>query len=190
MNTNVSVFLAGMLLTIALMMPAPAAAADGGFYVGAGLGNAKIEIDLADAQLPGLDDFDESDMGYKLFGGYNWRLSSFILGLEAGYTDFGKPSMSLEGQSLGIAPSGFNIWGVAGFAAGPVDIYGKFGSLQWDVDITGGGESESVDGSDTGYGLGLGFHAGNFTIRGEYEIYEIDSDADLTMFTLGVAYNF
>ena len=189
MNTARSVLLAGSLLAVATFLPATAKA-DSGFYVGAGVGNASFEVDLVDAGIPEFPGFDESDLGFKAFAGYNFDLPVVSLGLEAGYTDFGNPSMSIEGQSLDISLDGLTLWGIAAIGLGPVDLYGKVGSLQWDATISALDDSESADGSETGYGIGLRFNAGSLQLRGEYEIFELDGEADLTMFSLGVAYNF
>lgn len=189
MNTTRSVLLAGSLLAVATIIPATAKA-DSGFYVGAGVGNASFEVDLGEAGIPEFPEFDESDLGFKAFAGYNFELPVVSLGLEAGYTDFGTPSMSIDGETLGISVDGLSLWGIAAIGLGPVDLYGKVGSLQWDASISALDESESIDGDDTGYGIGLRFNAGSLQLRGEYEIFELDGEADLTMFSVGVAYNF
>jgi len=186
MKSIQSVFLASFLLAATIMIPVTANA-DDGFYVGAGIGSGALEIDLGDPQLP---NFDESDTGFKVFGGYNWQLSAVSLGLELAYTDFGNPTMNVQGESLGVAIDGLNVWGLAGITLGPVDLYAKIGSLEWEATFSAVGVSQSVDGSDTGYGVGLRFNAGSFQIRGEYELFEIESGADLTMLSVGVAYMF
>ena len=51
------------------------------------------------------------------------------------------------------------------------------------------GQSLSDDGSDMGYGLGLSFGLGSVSVRGEYEVYDVE-DADVSMLSLGVVYQF
>ena len=64
-------------------------------YVGAGIGNAGIEVDGNDPDLGDIDDleFDGDDVGYKLFAGY--RVMPYF-GVEASWNDFGAPDDSRE----------------------------------------------------------------------------------------------
>lgn len=172
----------------AAMFPA-LASADSGFYLGAGVGNAKVEVNLGDAQLPTLPEFDEDDAGYKIFGGYNWQLTSISLGIEGAYNDFGNPSADIQGISLSVEPTGVSVFGVAALGLGPIDLFGKAGLLAWDADAVVDGTISTDDGTDPAYGIGLRFNAGRFQIRGEYELYDVD-EADLTMLSVGVAYRF
>ncbi len=188
-------------LAAVILLPG-AAAAESGFYVGGGIGSAAVDANL-DVQLPSLPDFDESDTGYKLFAGYNWQLSNFALGIEGGYSNFGKPSANIEGIGLQVEPTGVNLWGIAALGLGPVDLYGKAGYLMWDADAVVDGSvstddgSDAVvdgsvstdDGSDPGFGVGLRFNAGKLQLRGEYEVFDIDG-ADLSMLSVGLAYRF
>ena len=174
-------------LAVVILLPG-AAAAESGFYVGGGIGSAAVDANL-DVQLPSLPDFDESDTGYKLFAGYNWQLSNFALGIEGGYSNFGKPSANIEGIGLQVEPTGVNLWGIAALGLGPVDLYGKAGYLMWDADAVVDGSVSTDDGSDPGFGVGLRFNAGKLQLRGEYEVFDIDG-ADLSMLSVGLAYRF
>lgn len=178
--------LAAVVLAAALL-PA-AASADSGFYLGAGIGSATIDVN-SDVQLPIFPGFDENDTGYKVFGGYTWQLPVFSLGIEGGYTDFGKPSATIAGQPLSIEGSGLNLWGVAGVGLGPVDVYGKAGVLRWDADANFDGSISTDDGNDPGYGLGLRFNLGPVQLRGEYEVFDVDG-FDVSLFSVGAAYRF
>jgi hypothetical protein len=167
-----------------------AANADSGFYIGGSAGGGNIEAELGDTGLPGVpSSIDEDDTAFKVFGGYNFDLPSINLGVEAGYVDFGKPDVDTNLGELLFDLTGINLWGIAGFEAGPVDIFGKLGFIAWDVDASLLDESISGSGSDIGYGLGIGFNVGPVQIRGEYEVYDIE-DADLSMLSLGVVYQF
>jgi hypothetical protein len=167
-----------------------AANADSGFYIGGSVGSGQIDAELGDTGIPDVpSSIDEDDTGYKVFAGYNFDLPVLNLGVEAGYVDFGKPTVPLNVGNLEFDPTGFNLWGIAGFEAGPVDIFGKLGYIAWDVDARALGESFSDSGSDIGYGLGIGFGVGPVQIRGEYEVYDIE-DADVSMVSLGIVYRF
>lgn len=49
---------------------APVLAADTGFYLGAGIGQGRVE----DVDVPGFDDFDDDDTGWKVIAGWRARL--------------------------------------------------------------------------------------------------------------------
>ena len=188
MNTKRSLWAQGAILGTVMMLPV-AAMADSGFYLGAGIGSAAVEVGISDVQLPVLPEFDESDAGYKLFAGYNWQLSAVSLGIEGAYNNFGKPSADIQGIALAVEPTGLSLFGVAALGLGPVELFGKAGVLAWDADAIVDGTISTDDGSDPAYGVGLRFNAGNFQIRGEYELFDVD-EADLTMLSVGVAYRF
>ncbi|MFV9615085.1 MAG: outer membrane beta-barrel protein, partial [Gammaproteobacteria bacterium] len=69
-----------------LSMPATVfAGAESGFYIGAGVGDAGVDVNE--------NDFDESDSAYKIFGGYNIGFIPLVdFAVEASYVDFGSPS--------------------------------------------------------------------------------------------------
>ena len=185
MKTNRSILAAGVLLA-ATLVPVTASA-DSGFYLGGSVGSATVEVDLGDIQLPVINNFDESDIGYKIFGGYNWQLSAVSLGIEGAYNNFGKPSADINDALLQIEPTGLSVFAIAAIGLGPVDLFGKAGMLAWDADSIEDGSISADDGSDPGYGVGLRFNAGSFEIRGEYEVYDID-EADLSVLSVGFAY--
>lgn len=185
LKRTLTVFAAGLLCCTA-----PAIAADSGFYVGAGVGQATLEVD--DVLDSGFD-FDENDLGFKVFGGYRffpW------LSVEGIYLNGGKPevsasegpasaSLEIEVQSL-IAAAVFSL---------PVgdrfELFIKPGVAFWDSSTRGRysepGYTESFDVDDNGSAFFLGGGAAvNFTdnlaARLEYEWFEAapewDSDND------------
>ena len=183
-------------LSAALAFAPLTATADSGFYVGGSVGGATIEVDFGDTGIPDFPtEIDEDDTAYKLFAGYKFDLPGIDLGIEGGYVDFGKPDFGVEVADVAVDveldPTGFNLWGIAGIEAGPLDLFAKLGYIFWDLEASVPGTSvdESDDGSDIGYGLGVGFGLGPLQLRGEYEVYDID-DADLSMVSLGIAYQF
>ena len=183
-------------LSAALAFAPLTATADSGFYVGGSVGGATIEVDFGDTGIPDFPtEIDEDDTAYKLFAGYKFDLPGIDLGIEGGYVDFGKPDFGVEVADVAVDveldPTGFNLWGIAGIEAGPIDLFAKLGYIFWDLEasVPGTPVDQSGDGSDIGYGLGVGFGLGPLQLRGEYEIYDID-DADLSMVSLGIAYQF
>ena len=179
-----------VLATGLLFCAAPTLAADRGFYAGAGLGLSTLEVD--DVLDLGVD-FDEDDIGFKLFGGYRffpW------LAVEGAYFNGGKPeiresdgtlsaSMEIEVQGL-IAAAVFSL---------PVgerfELFIKPGVAFWDAEtsirVRDQSGSFGVDSDDSGSAFFLGGGAAfNFTenlaTRLEYEWFEAapewDSDDD------------
>lgn len=170
---------------------APAvASADSGFYLGGSVGSAMLEADISDITIPGLPSLiDEDDTGYKLFAGYTFDGPLVDLGIEGGYVNFGQPDIDVLGDVLLVDTDGLNLWGIAALDAGPIEIFGKIGVIAWDVKADFLNASAKDDGTDVGYGAGIRFDLGAFKLRGEYELYELDS-TDLGMFSVGIAYQF
>lgn len=176
------------LLPLAGMALFPLSAlADSGFYIGAAAGGATQDIELG-----GPPEIEEDDTAFKVFGGYRFDMSVVDLSVELGYVDFGEAEINTIAGEFVFNPTGINLWGVAGFELGPVDLFGKLGVIAWDVETTTPASRVSDDGTDFGVGVGAGFDIGNVQIRGEYELYDT-SDANvsmLSMLSLGVVYHF
>ena len=173
-------------LAILALFPVPALA-DSGFYIGAAAGGATQDIELG-----GPTEIEEDDTALKVFGGYKFDTPVVDLGVELGYVDFGEGEINTAAGELVFAPTGINLWGVAGFELGPVDLFAKLGFIAWEVEATTFAGRISDDGTDYGFGLGAGFDIGKVQIRGEYELYD-PSDADvsmLSMLSLGIVYTF
>lgn len=178
------------ILTVLATFAPLAAMADSGFYIGGSAGGATLEADVNDISIPGLpSSIDEDDTAIKIFGGYNFDLPLIDLGVEAGYVDFGEPEIDTAFGQLNVETTGINAWGIAALDAGPIQIFGKLGLVSWDVEADLLGASESDDGTDVAYGLGLRFGLGPVKIRGEYELYDVD-EADIAMLSVGVSYQF
>jgi outer membrane immunogenic protein len=168
-----------------------AQAGDSGWYLGGSVGAAAIEVNLDDGNIPGAPVFDEEDFAWKAIFGYNFGITPvFDLGIEGGYVDLGAPTANFGGAAVELDPNGWNVFGVIGFDIGPVGVFGKVGYIAWDVDAVVDGTTVSDDGSDLGYGAGVRFNLGSIEIRGEYELYDIDSAADVNMWSAGLVYHF
>lgn len=168
------------------LFPVPALA-DSGFYIGAAAGGATQDIELG-----GPPEIEEDDTAFKVFGGYRFDMSVVDLSVELGYVDFGEAELNTAAGQFVFDPTGINLWGVAGFELGPVDLFAKLGVIAWDVETTTFAGRVSDDGTDLGLGLGAGFDIGKVQIRGEYELYDT-SDANvsmLSMLSLGLVYRF
>ena len=163
-------FLLATVVAFALSWSFSAAAKDKGFYLGGSVGSASISVDDLD--------FDESDVAWKVFGGY--QLIG-LLAFEGSYVDFGSPSAG----DLKVNTTALDLFGVVGLPVGPVRLFGKLGAVYWDADIKGG---EDDDSTDLAAGLGLEFELASFGIRGEVEYF--DALDDVYMLSVGATYTF
>jgi len=178
------------LAAAGVLLLSGAARADSGPYLGASIGSATVAADL-DPDF-GVGNFDESDFGYKIHGGYLFDLAVLDLGVEAAYVDLGTPSFSVLGDSVTIDVTGLSLFGLAGIDLGPVGVFAKAGLINWDaaLSVRGLGEVASDDGSDPAYGVGARFVLGSLEIRGEYEYFDLDGTDDVYMLSAGLVWRF
>lgn len=156
-------------------------AKDEGFYIGGSLGLTTVQQNGTDPEL-GYFDIDDSDYGYKVFGGYQF---SPVFAVEGGYRDLGKPSSGSASTDL----QGIDVFGLAGFPLGPVRIFGKLGGIYWDADTRIEGEpAGGKDGFDFGAGAGVDFELGSLGLRGEIEYFDVLSDT--WMYSIGATFTF
>jgi len=171
---------------------------DRGFYAGIGAGHS----DQKDACDDISGSCDETDLGWKIFGGYQFN-SNFSA--EAGYVDLGETDADTVISGISISAeaevTGFFL---AGIAAWPINdsfsIYGKLGAIYWDVDTkaSGGGISVSEDESGTDFLFGIGAQynfTNNFGVRAEWERFNdvgnSDTDeSDIDLISASLVYGF
>jgi len=186
MNMKFAAAAALGVLSLAAMAP-QAAAADNGFYLGAGLTQTNFDIDVDGVS----DDFD--DNGFKVIAGFrpfNW------LALEANYLDLG----GVDEDGLEIDSSAITVSALVLAEIGIVDLYARAGMANWDTDYSfdfGGGFSgdASDDGWEPTYGVGVGVHFGSIGVRAEYERFSTDAlddeiETDTDIISVSVTYTF
>lgn len=179
-------FAMAMGAAIGLLSMSQQAMADSGFYLGGSVGSATISAEADDDF-----EFDENDFAWKAFGGYNFELAVVDLGIEGGYVNFGSPSATLSGETVGLELAGWDLFGLAGVQLGPIGVFAKAGYFSWDVDVLVSGEKvDSDDGSDPAYGVGAKFALGSLEIRGEYEYFDVDESDDVYMLSVGLVWSF
>jgi hypothetical protein len=170
------------LLVLSISRPA-AGGKDSGLYVGGAVGTAKINI------TEGIADFDDNDLGYKIFAGYNFGVIPLIdVAVEGSYVDFGSASdAQILNQDVGF--SAWDVFGVGTVNLGPVGVFGKLGAAWWrsDSDILQGILDDS--GYDIVYGIGARVQLGSFAIRAEYERFDIEI-ANIDYVSVGGSYTF
>ena len=174
--------LLGIVVVVFLMVPATALAKD--FYAGASVGRSTAEVDAIN--------FDESDGGFKVFGGYRFHRDFSV---EVAYADFKEIGSAEQPgwSSVEVYGIGLGILGIIPLNE-RFDVYGKVGILFWDADLNTnvGGPIVTVsdDGSDLSYAFGLAYRLSErFALRVEYEAYNVDF-GELNLATLGATYTF
>ena len=165
----------GILAMMLLAGNALAAEPVMGFYAGAGVGNATLE--LADANS--FADFEGDDTGFRLIAGY--RLFRYFA-IEANYTDYGDAEDTVLGLDLQGSFSAFHVSAVGLIPLGPVDLFGKAGIARWEgsLRLRGFDDEFSEDNVDPIIGLGAQWRVGQVTLRGEMEglLLGFDDDGD------------
>jgi len=180
------------LAWIAFLLPAMVAAggaanaADNGFYVGAGVTQAKVD-DIFDTNLK-ID-----NTGYKIIAGFR---PLDLLAVEANYIDLGDESANL-GLARGTANAkAFAAFGMLFLPIPIVDVYAKAGLARWELDgrVNGtvGGTLFSTDDSGTefAYGAGAQLQFGSLGVRAEYESFDIDNTDGAEIISVGLTYTF
>jgi OOP family OmpA-OmpF porin len=172
-----------LLLALLAGCATGAQAAEPGLYLGAGIGQAGIEVDGNDPET-GEVNFDGDDVGYKLFAGF--RFVDWF-GVEAAWNDFGKADDSTDVGGVPIETEfetdGFDVNLVGMVPLGErFDIFAKAGYFVWDAEgrsTAFPGGRVKTDGEDLTYGVGVqGFLLDNFGLRAEYQIYDVDGIDD------------
>lgn len=181
MNTKFAAIAALGALSLAAVVP-QAAAADNGFYIGAGITQTEFDIDdIGEGEL--------DDNSFKLIVGFrplNW------LAFEANYIDLG----SLNEGGLDLDTSAITVSALALAEFNIIDIYGRVGMANWraDAEIEDLDISFDDDGWEPTFGVGIGAHFGSLGVRAEYEMFSADLfddlDSDISTISLSVTYTF
>lgn len=180
----------GLVALGMLVMPLTVwAGGQSGFYVGAGGGQSSMEADATNPS--GSFNFDDSATGYKVIVGYNFGIIPLLdLGVEGSYVDFGKISGTSALGSSEAKAKGYDAFAVGALTFGPFAVFAKAGAIQWDTDVTLGGTVSSDSGTDAAYGVGVRFQLSSFSLRAEYEVFDVSSLKDLSMASVSVLYTF
>jgi outer membrane immunogenic protein len=183
MNRKWKALLAGWLLS---NLFAPGLHAADGLYLGAGVGIATIKDEVNTS-----GSFESDEGSYKAFVGWRFDVIPAIdLAVELAYTEFGKPTQNVGGQEVKYKLNGPSLAGLLIVPLGPVDLYGKAGVIDWDLDRTVGSSTTNRSGTDAFYGGGIGFYLGKIGFRAEYERFEIKDLDGVDMFSLSALFQF
>jgi len=176
-----------LILASSIGLGASHAYAASGLYLGAGLGQSSIKENTNTS----AGTLDATDTAYKAFVGYRFNMIPIIdLAVEGGYTDFGKPSQTLNNQNVEFKLHGYNAAGLLIFPLGPFDLYGKVGMLSWSADVSAGGTTSSKTGTDPFYGLGAAFYFWKIGVRAEAEQYKIKDTDRVLLYSVSALFQF
>ena len=158
---------------------------ESGFYLGGSLGSSKLNFD----GNVDFDGFDDDDLGWKIFTGFNFGIIPLIdLGIEGSYVDFGEAS-SIQINNYNVGVTGWDLFGVGAVNLGPVGVFGKVGQVWWDSKSGILHDILERSGSDMAYGLGVRIQFGSLSLRGEYERFDIEV-ADIDYISVGLSWTF
>lgn len=148
-------------------------------YFGGSLG-----VSTADGFCDSGSNCEDSDMGWKVFAGYDVNSS---LAIEAGYNSLGKVNSSSNSSEV----SGFELAAVGKMALNnQIGVFGKAGVFKWTADNNDGERSST----DLMYGLGADYKVNdNISVRGEWENFnnietKSNETSDIQMISAGVTY--
>ncbi|HSS66877.1 MAG TPA: outer membrane beta-barrel protein, partial [Gammaproteobacteria bacterium] len=127
---------------------------EAGFYVGAGGGFTTVDL-CDDLRAIGATSCDDSDVGFKVFGGFKFNQ---YFAAEAGYADLGEVSASAPGVTATAEVDGFQVAAVGSYPIEQVSLLAKVGIYAWDGEISTNVGNFDDDGTDIMFGLGGAFH--------------------------------
>jgi opacity protein-like surface antigen len=164
-----------------------AQAADHGFYLGAGLGQSKLDPNQSRVNFSALN-YDDKDQGYKLIAGIR---PLDVLGAELNYVDLGKTDGSGSGGALRSKAQLFNA-SVLGYVPLPfVDVFGKVGIGRSKARYQAEGISSlKLDSTDFTWGAGVQAHFRSLAARLEYERFNLPRTNTSSMVSLGITWTF
>jgi opacity protein-like surface antigen len=166
--------------SVSLAVIAPqAAAADNGFYLGAGITQSEFDIeDIGEGEL--------DDNSFKVIAGFrplDW------LAVEANYIDLG--GINEDGVFLDAKAITASVLAIA--EVGVIDLYARAGLANWKLDygIEDFGSSDE-DGWEPTFGVGVGAHFGSLGVRAEYEMFKTNTDVldDIDVNTLSLSFTY
>ena len=157
-----------VLITSLLALPvAVTQAAQPGVYFGAGIGQSDDEI------------LDETDSGFKFFGGVNFNPN---IGLELSYVDLG----SFVNGALEQDGVAYEILGYLPLSQ-QVDLFGRAGFFNWEV----ADAFTSNTGTDLTFGVGINaMLSHHVSVRGEWQTFLDVDGGDVDLYSASISLHF
>lgn len=159
-----------------------------GGYFGIGAGESKFERECGKSNVFACD---QRDTAWKLYAGGQMN---DVLGLELGYTDFGKIKASGGETKAWAVPISLT----AGVPLGPVRVFGKAGGLYGRTDVNADPSTLFDTGHKSGwgwtYGAGASFAVSpTIALRADWDRYKLDfvgGRDDVDMLSASVQFRF
>ncbi len=160
-------------------------------YIGGSLGSTKLDVSSEEQTLRESEGgaFNDTDTGFKLFVGFRFHEN---FAAEVFYADLGKLLLEISDLRYTSSTYGVSVLGILPVAE-HYELFGKVGFHETDTV----GDSEIFTafnevGTRNGplFGIGAAYNINPVSIRAEYELYELDAGEDISMMSVGIAYNF
>jgi len=149
----------------ALLVAGAVQAGESGFYIGAGAGQARMTDNAPNGQ-----EVTENSTPYRGFAGYRLGVIPILdFAAEIGYMDLG----TAEGTTAQFKAKGADASILVIFPITILDLFGRVGVMQVDLDKTFNGTTTSSSGSAGVYGAGVGLRFGPIGVRAEYNRIDI-----------------
>ena len=173
---------------LALAGATTAQAADNGFYLGAGVTQAKLDNVGEDFDTGDLDEFEIDDTAFKIIAGF--RPLDF-LAIEANYMDLGSTSENVGGIQFDADAKAFGAFAIGFLPISLVDLYAKAGLVRWETEASAGGLFDiDDDGTEFAYGAGAQLRFGSLAARLEYEQFDVDNTDGVELLSLALTWTF
>ncbi len=178
-----------LFLAVTLVLASAAAqAADNGFYLGAGVTQAKLDNVGDDFDTGDLDEFEIDDTAFKIIAGF--RPLDF-LAVEANYMDLGSADENIGGVQFSADAKAFGAYVLGFLPVGPVDLYAKGDLVRWETESSATGLFDiDDDGTEFGYGAGAQVRLGSLAARLEYEQFDVDNTDGVELLSLALTWTF
>lgn len=163
------------------------------FYAGVSVSQSEIDADA------GFSSFSDTDIGWKIFGGYMFNKYFAVEGAWVDFGDFSDTVVNpvfLSPAKAKLELDGFAVSGVASYPVnGAFSVFGKLGVWAWSSDVKiaivpGFSVDTDDDGTDVMFGAGGSY---NFTqaisVRAEWERFTSDGD-DADLLSISGVYKF
>ena len=176
----------GIVVLVALLGCASPALAQGslaaeGLYISGSVGAALIRLDLDEINL-----IDDTTIAWKAGAGYRAR----YFAIEIDYRSLSKLTTIFPGADLTSRTTGLQASMLLILPAGPLDIFGRGGWFRWAHETGIAADITEMKGTNFAYGAGVALRLGTFSLRAEYERFQVDFLRDLQMVSAGITIGF
>jgi OOP family OmpA-OmpF porin len=169
---------------------------DSAWYVGGGIGQSQVDVDLSGAQ-PGTS-VDDKDTSFRVFGGYQFNK---YFGVELGYSELGESKGNEPAPGVGAFTFEAKAWDLVAVGTLPLannfSLVGKLGFYKGDLEYKDAVDSLSESNTDLTYAIGAQYDfSKNLGIRAEWQQYksmgkkDTIGESDVDVFGVSVLYRF